>query len=158
MPQVALSKVKTAQGATDNNRTIPSSLKYWGRVVWDRALFSPYVPRKALHAKSFPCHDACTYIFVANNTAAPQQSSTEKSPKDSPWFMRPKETQQILNQKGSDTTPRDCGNELLSTTPGHELLPVTLNMIVELRARLLQQVASRALWNARRRPKKKAKR
>jgi ribosomal protein L16 Arg81 hydroxylase len=26
-------------------------------------LFPPYIPRKALHHKSFPSHDACTYIF-----------------------------------------------------------------------------------------------
>ena len=34
-----------------------------GRVVLDRATLSPYTPRKALDRKSFPCHDACTYVF-----------------------------------------------------------------------------------------------
>ena len=37
--------------------------KYVGRIVLDRALWQPYVPRKAKDAKSFPCHDACTYVF-----------------------------------------------------------------------------------------------
>lgn len=41
----------------------PQGVTYLGRVVFDRALFPPYVPRKALHKKSFPCHDACIYIF-----------------------------------------------------------------------------------------------
>lgn len=36
---------------------------YLGRVVLDRALLPPYVPRKALCQKSFPVHDACTYMF-----------------------------------------------------------------------------------------------
>lgn len=36
---------------------------YVGRIVLDRALWQPYVPRKALDQKSFPCHDACTYVF-----------------------------------------------------------------------------------------------
>ena len=37
--------------------------KYLGRIVLDRAVLPPYVPRKALDKKSFPCHDACIYIF-----------------------------------------------------------------------------------------------
>lgn len=37
--------------------------RYLGRVVLDRAVLPPYVPRKALDKKSFPCHDACIYIF-----------------------------------------------------------------------------------------------
>ena len=38
-------------------------LRYVGRVVMDRCLLPPYVPRKALDRKSFPVHDACTYVF-----------------------------------------------------------------------------------------------
>ena len=40
---------------------------YLGRVAFDRALFPPYVPRKALDKKSFPCHDACVYIFGSSS-------------------------------------------------------------------------------------------
>jgi hypothetical protein len=36
---------------------------YFGRIAFDRYLFPPYIPRKALDKKSFPSHDACTYIF-----------------------------------------------------------------------------------------------
>ena len=39
-----------------------------GRVVLDRCLLPPYQPRKALHRKSFPCHDACFYIFSISNS------------------------------------------------------------------------------------------
>lgn len=49
----------------------PSSLptlSYSGRIVLDRFLLKPYTPRKALDRKSFPCHDACFYIFAVNNT------------------------------------------------------------------------------------------
>lgn len=38
-------------------------LEFLGRIVFDRCLFSPYIPRKALDRKSFPHHDACTYVF-----------------------------------------------------------------------------------------------
>lgn len=38
-------------------------LHYLGRIAFDRYLFPPYVPRKALDKKSFPSHDACTYVF-----------------------------------------------------------------------------------------------
>mmetsp|Transcript_28720 Transcript_28720/g.43906 ORF Transcript_28720/g.43906 Transcript_28720/m.43906 type:complete len:388 (+) Transcript_28720:109-1272(+) len=37
--------------------------EYKGRVVFDKSLLPPYTPRKALDKKSFPCHDACSYIF-----------------------------------------------------------------------------------------------
>jgi 25S rRNA (uracil2634-N3)-methyltransferase len=36
---------------------------FQGKVVFDRATTPPYTPRKALDRKSFPCHDACTFIF-----------------------------------------------------------------------------------------------
>jgi 25S rRNA (uracil2634-N3)-methyltransferase len=39
-------------------------LRYSGRIVLDRFLLPPYTPRKALDKKSFPCHDACFYVFA----------------------------------------------------------------------------------------------
>jgi 25S rRNA (uracil2634-N3)-methyltransferase len=39
------------------------SIRYLGKVVLDRYLLPPYTPRKALNRKSFPCHDACFYVF-----------------------------------------------------------------------------------------------
>ena len=54
---------------------------YEGRIVLDRCLLPPYQPRKALHAKSFPCHDACFYIFrvsAANGATESQQSTLSK--------------------------------------------------------------------------------
>jgi 25S rRNA (uracil2634-N3)-methyltransferase len=47
----------------DDNDNDSPNVYYLGRVVLDRFLFPPYVPRKALHHKSFPSHDACTFIF-----------------------------------------------------------------------------------------------
>ncbi len=41
----------------------PCPFEYKGRVVFDRCLLPPYVPRKALDKKSFPCHDACLFVF-----------------------------------------------------------------------------------------------
>jgi len=41
-------------------------LRYAGKIVLDRALILPYIPRKALDRKSFPCHDACIYVFERN--------------------------------------------------------------------------------------------
>jgi len=37
--------------------------EYRGRLVFDKCNMPPYVPRKALDKKSFPCHDACVYVF-----------------------------------------------------------------------------------------------
>lgn len=47
-----------------NNAFSPRPLFYTGRIVLDRFLLPPYTPRKALDRKSFPCHDACFYIFA----------------------------------------------------------------------------------------------
>lgn len=41
----------------------PCPFEYKGRVVFDKCLLPPYTPRKALDKKSFPCHDACLYVF-----------------------------------------------------------------------------------------------
>lgn len=38
-------------------------LEYKGRLVFDKCIYQPYTPRKALDKRSFPCHDACIYIF-----------------------------------------------------------------------------------------------
>jgi Domain of unknown function (DUF2431) len=54
----------------------PLELYFAGRIVLDRFLLPPYTPRKALDRKSFPCHDACFYIFGSrcNNTCAENSS------------------------------------------------------------------------------------
>ena len=51
-----------------NNAFPPRPLFYTGRIVLDRFLLPPYTPRKALDRKSFPCHDACFYIFAQKNS------------------------------------------------------------------------------------------
>ncbi|CAJ1927872.1 unnamed protein product [Cylindrotheca closterium] len=54
-----------------------NSFIFAGKVVLDRFLFPPYRPLKALDRKSFPCHDACTYIFrSAKRSDAEAFSST----------------------------------------------------------------------------------
>ena len=40
-----------------------NKVEYKGRLVFDKSLLKPYTPRKALDRKSFPCHDACVYVF-----------------------------------------------------------------------------------------------
>jgi 25S rRNA (uracil2634-N3)-methyltransferase len=43
-----------------------AGLSYTGSVVFDRCLYAGYVNRKVLDNKSFPLHDAQTYIFVSS--------------------------------------------------------------------------------------------
>ncbi|KAL7456426.1 hypothetical protein ACHAWC_007933 [Mediolabrus comicus] len=45
------------------------NFEYKGRLVFDKQLLPPYTPRKALDRKSFPCHDACIYIFGFRRTS-----------------------------------------------------------------------------------------
>lgn len=48
---------------SSHNNNHHHSLEFKGRVVLDKCLIPPYTPRKALDRKSFPCYDACVYIF-----------------------------------------------------------------------------------------------
>jgi 25S rRNA (uracil2634-N3)-methyltransferase len=50
---------KIQEVAVSNSQKV----RFLYRVVLDRNVFRPYTPRKALDRKSFPFHDACTYIF-----------------------------------------------------------------------------------------------
>jgi len=63
-----------------DNRTFPPQstpplLYYAGRIILDKLLVPPYTPRKALDKKSFPCHDACFYVFAQQ---APQRRQSKK--------------------------------------------------------------------------------
>ena len=46
-----------------NNNGNELEFEYKGRLVFDKCNLPPYVPRKALDKKSFPCHDACVFVF-----------------------------------------------------------------------------------------------
>jgi hypothetical protein len=69
LEQVALEACSTCEKtATAIEKT--NKIRYVGRVVLDKSLFPPYTPRKALCRKSFPCHDACIYIFAKENRSS----------------------------------------------------------------------------------------
>ena len=51
-----------------------SKFEYKGRLVFDKCLLKPYTPRKALDRKSFPCHDACIYVFGWKTKMSPKMS------------------------------------------------------------------------------------
>lgn len=97
------------------------NVRYLGRVVLDRHLFPPYVPRKALDRKSFPCHDACTYIFAVLDEGELSSSSDEET-----------------SSLGALVLPAIKVNSATSST----LISVTPDLILALRARLLQQARS----------------
>ena len=63
------------------------SVRFLYRVVLDRILFDPYIPRKALDRKSFPCHDACTYVFEFFDVSTKQSDSTVQIDQDASISM-----------------------------------------------------------------------
>jgi len=113
------------QNISDQNAT--NTLSYWGRVVWDRALFPPHIPRKALDAKSFANHDACTFIFTRNQ--------------GDNGLLVVHDCDSAMNDNESD--------DRLG------LVPVTKERIGLLRAKLLQQVQVRKLLKETKRKKRK---
>lgn len=96
-----------------------SNVRFLGRAVLDRHLFPPYVPRKALDRKSFPCHDACTYIFGVGTTHDSVEANTD-------------------DPLGAIVLP-DV-SELFSVTPS-ALVSVTPELIRALRNHFLQRVS-----------------
>mmetsp|Transcript_21659 Transcript_21659/g.51158 ORF Transcript_21659/g.51158 Transcript_21659/m.51158 type:complete len:487 (+) Transcript_21659:59-1519(+) len=58
-------EIQKQQALTSSSKVLLPDLRYEGRIVLDRFLIKPYTPRKALDRKSFPCHDACFYVFAA---------------------------------------------------------------------------------------------
>jgi 25S rRNA (uracil2634-N3)-methyltransferase len=99
-------------------------LHFAGRVVLDRFLLPPYTPRKALDRKSFPCHDACFYIF-----------------------------RQIIqaNVDGPKLFPSTIDSENTGDTT---VLPVTPASILSVRGSLLRSAASKARLQNKKRGKK----
>ena len=112
----------------------PNNVRYLGRVVLDRGLFPPYVPRKALDRKSFPCHDACTYIFdvVQDNTTTATTmttttTTTTRNPLDATTISDPLE---VLVENNVWLSSSSSKGSLVAVTPA---------LIQSLRARFLQQ-------------------
>jgi hypothetical protein len=64
LEEVALENMEKKETKGNCTFSSPRSLFCTGRIVLDKFLLPPYVPRKALDQKSFPCHDACFYIFA----------------------------------------------------------------------------------------------
>jgi hypothetical protein len=116
---VALSAISSSRDGGDG-------VYYWGRVVLDRALFPPYVPRKALHSKSFPVIDACTYIFCRNSSNKNSCSSNTT-----------KTSHRGLN---ADVVNLDLVDGDDDASSAATLVPVTRPLILFLRKLLLQSI------------------
>jgi len=74
-------------GNDDNskgNNTTSAEIKFLGRIVFDKCCFLPYTPRKALDKKSFPCHDACIYIFGRRKEIDSQSQKSHQFPPSIP--------------------------------------------------------------------------
>lgn len=89
------------------------SVRFLGKVVLDRYLLPPYTPRKALDRKSFPCHDACFYIFGLTDASTEVKHGT---------FFRSKERENLEH--------------------GHCAMPISRETIMSIRNLLMKAVVS----------------
>ena len=105
--------------ALDGENT-KTKICFAGRIVLDRFLIPPYTPRKALDRKSFPCHDACFYVFrrlhQINNT------SDESNDTDGLQFLPTLPRRSMMSK---------------SSTPDCTAIPVTVDLISSIRMKLL---------------------
>lgn len=96
-------------------------VEYRGRVVLDRYILLPYTPRKALDRKSFPCHDACTFIF---GTETKQVDLTESGDLYPSSIAR-------------ETAVDDAGNDQVAVL----IVPVTREVIGRIREKHLRKTS-----------------
>jgi len=76
-------------------------------------MLPPYTPRKAQHKKSFPCHDACIYVFGWNST-----------------INRP-------NPMFPPTIPKSKDDVALEDHLATDIIPLTTHQIKMIRSKLL---------------------
>ena len=97
-------------------------LEYTGRIVLDRALLLPYVPRKALDRKSFPCHDACIHVFRC------------KTPKNRKGKHLPAPFTSTLPFNWNNEAYAAGGSNDGKTSDSHRPMPVTSALIQSIRS------------------------
>ena len=120
-------------------------LQYSGRIVLDRALLAPYIPRKALDRKSFPCHDACIYVF--QQTTITTASTTTTTP---PTTTTTRTSHAVVPPSTlgvSPTTPPGSMDDEATGGGGATSSPpqrLTNELILKLRARHLRLVKSKS--------------
>jgi len=116
-------------------------LEYKGRVVFDRCLMPPYVPRKALDKKSFTAHDACHYIFGWASGVGTGRGDGDNYCQ---YASTIHESSQESNSGGSSG---GCS----SSTSGRVdmgILPVTKDMVLNIRRKHLMSSKAVAMANA----------
>ena len=127
------------QEESDNDQSNTIQLYYHGRVVLDKCLYPPYTPRKALDRKSFPCHDACIYIFGMSNN----DINTDN------------ETNQLFKHTINIDTCRDI--EKKNEKEKQLLIPVTKEIITNIRNLHLLQAEKKNDYSNKRRTKRSKK-
>jgi 25S rRNA (uracil2634-N3)-methyltransferase len=152
--QAVLGDDNDGDGGDNDDRPQPPELVYLGRIVLDRAIWPPYVPRKALDRKSFPHHDACTYIFVKTNN-----KNNNKVNKNSNKCNNNDTKKSMANAGGvvvvAATTPTsDCAMMMKISSPEepqfratNTVVPVTPDLIQTLRTHFMRMMAAKKKKN-----------
>ena len=95
-------------------------LEYKGRMVFDKCVFCPYTPRKALDRKSFPCHDACVYIFGWNekdiNNEDDDNEDVSVEREGDRWTTIPRKTGKPSHDDDNDVSPRRSSSLIMPVT------------------------------------------
>jgi Domain of unknown function (DUF2431) len=136
LPEIAVSgqpKDTMSSSSSSSPPLRPPLLHYAGRIVLDRNLIPPYTPRKALDRKSFPCHDACVFVFAQQQQ---QQQQQELSPHRSPSSLFPPTIPGEPNGNADGGHPTD-------NAPS-SLVKVDSELILSIRRRHLQLVSAAA--------------
>jgi len=112
------------------------TLEYKGRMVFDKCIYRPYTPRKALDRKSFPCHDACVYVFG-------WKEEEEDDDDDDRWTTIPRTT--------VGSSHDDDDDEILQQSESSSsVMPVTMELIDRIRSIHLARAKERKIDDGRR--------
>lgn len=130
LERVALEAPSSDAGSSDakgESAMKRNTMRYAGRVVLDKCLLHPYTPRKALCRKSFPCHDACIYIFSKDRPSSTFDG--DEVVNDASDSMPPTIPVDRTDGDSSQT-------HLLSSST---IVPVTRDLIRYLRSKILER-------------------
>ena len=128
LEKVALEGINRSKGVINNGGR---QFEFKGRVTFDKCTYRGYTPRKALDRKSFPCHDACIYVFgwkSHDNVVGDCSSSKLNSSR-----IRHSTIPENELEDSNDKTPKPSS-----------VIPVTESVIEKVRSTHLQNAKRRA--------------
>ena len=134
LEKVALEGIEHLQEVQSKKKKFRKKFEFKGRIAFDKCTLPPYTPRKALDRKSFPCHDACIFVFGWKSGDDSDDDTLSSSINHS-----------TIPQANHSTMTQSCSGDTLDKMPEpSSVISVAENMIERVRSTHLRNAEMRA--------------